>query len=76
MTLSLASSKSNIETAFLHKNKAGGLNVIGTGWEDLGLPEENRKEMFFKEMDKMNKHRGFDLCDYIPELKDWKNGTL
>lgn len=65
-----------LETAFLHKNKAGGLNVIGTGWEDLGLPEENRKEMFFKEMDKMNKHRGFDLCDYIPELKDWKNGTL
>ena len=27
------------------------------------------KELFFKELDRMNSHRGFDLCDHIIELK-------
>jgi MoaA/NifB/PqqE/SkfB family radical SAM enzyme len=31
------------------------------------------KELFFSEMEKMNNHRGFDLCDHIPELKIWRD---
>ena len=31
------------------------------------------KKMFFMEMEKMNNHRGFDLCDHIPELKEWRD---
>ena len=31
------------------------------------------KELFFTEMEKMNEHRGFDLCDHIPELKIWRD---
>ena len=44
-------------------------------WEKIGTPESNRY-VFFTEMEKMNKHRGFDLCDHIPELKDWRNGRF
>ena len=35
--------------------------------------ETQGKKLFFKEMKKMNDHRGFDLCDYIPELKEWRD---
>jgi len=37
------------------------------------LDEMASKELFFTEMEKMNKHRGFDLCDHIPELKEWRD---
>ena len=45
------------------------------------LKEKHREEhfkkglpiLFFKEMEKMNNHRGFDLCDHIPELKEWRD---
>ena len=62
-------------------------SLLKQKWEDLGkdkelaehyyigTPEKNRY-FFFKEMDKMNKHRGFDLCDHIPELKDWRDGRF
>ena len=31
------------------------------------------KELFFTEMERMNEHRGFDLCDHILELKIWRD---
>lgn len=34
--------------------------------------EKLMKDMFFRNLDKMNEHRGFDLCDYVPELKEWR----
>ena len=37
------------------------------------LDEMASKELFFEELDKMNKHRGFDLCDHITELKEWRD---
>ena len=33
------------------------------------------KDKFFHNLDKMNEHRGFDLCDYVPELKEWRINT-
>ena len=35
--------------------------------------ETQGKKLFFKEMKKMNDHRGFDLCNHIPELKEWRD---
>ena len=37
------------------------------------LDEMASKELFFEELDKMNKHRGFDLCNHITELKEWRD---
>ena len=37
----------------------------------ITLDEKYNKELFFVEMEKMNEHRGFDLRDYVPELKQW-----
>jgi hypothetical protein len=31
--------------------------------------------LFFRTLDQMNEHRGFDLCDYVPELKEWRINT-
>tara|TARA_Y100001937_G_scaffold73323_1_gene99699 strand:- start:260 stop:478 length:219 start_codon:yes stop_codon:yes gene_type:complete len=31
------------------------------------------KENAFKHIDYMNKLRGFDLLDHVPELKEWRN---
>ena len=40
-------------------------------WPRFGI--NGNKKLFFSEMEKMNNHRGFDLCDHIPELKIWRD---
>jgi MoaA/NifB/PqqE/SkfB family radical SAM enzyme len=37
--------------------------------------EKLMKDLFFRTLDQMNEHRGFDLCDYVPELKEWRINT-
>ena len=42
---------------------------------EVELKEKRMKDIFFRNLDKMNEHRGFDLCDYVPELKEWRINT-
>ena len=44
-----------------------------TGDDKFQYNDKENKELFFTEMEKMNEHRGFDLCDHIPELKEWRD---
>ena len=42
-------------------------------WKPRFENDKIGKELFFKELDRMNSHRGFDLCDHIIELKIWRD---
>jgi organic radical activating enzyme len=37
------------------------------------LHKKENKEAVFDHIDKINQIRGFDLCDYVPELKAWRD---
>jgi MoaA/NifB/PqqE/SkfB family radical SAM enzyme len=63
-----------------------GTLAIGVDYDKIKIPPHARileleekekwmKDKFFHTLDKMNKHRGFDLCDYVPELKEWRINT-
>lgn len=64
-----------LKKAFENKIKPGDDDVIGLVYENVSKPpggDNDRKKVFFDNLDKMNEHRGFDLCDYVPELKEWR----
>ena len=44
------------------------INIVPITWKST---ERDMKQYSLEETEKMNEHRGFNLFDYVPELKEW-----
>ena len=44
------------------------INIVPTTWYHA---RDNLKQRFLEETEKMNEHRGFNLFDHVPELREW-----
>ena len=44
------------------------INIVPITWKST---ERDMKQYSLEETEKMNKHRGFNLFDHVPELKEW-----
>lgn len=64
----------NIQKKKIYANKIFCDNVTSESFETLNnfLHIKENKQLVFDHIDKMNKIRGFDICDHVPELKSWR----
>ena len=49
------------------------INIVSIKWETRSKYHTlyDLKQLFLEETEKMNEHRGFNLFDHVPELKEW-----
>ena len=64
-----------IDTSVIHLDYEKILKPSFDSDTSIEVREKLMKDMFFRTLDQMNEHRGFDLCDYVPELKEWRINT-